>query len=178
MTRAGFEAMIASALGGHVAERLVFGEVSTGAENDIEKATSVARSMVTTYGMSANLGPVALVDRDSGGYLGAGSETRQYSERVAEAVDAEVRALIETGLVRAEQILTEHRAELEALADLLMEQETVEGEDLERVLAGVSVSAEGTSAPRPLRAVAEPARPVFARLPRLAAGLASLSLQD
>jgi cell division protease FtsH len=134
--------------------------------------------MVTTYGMSATLGPVALVQRDSSGYLGGGSETRQYSERVAEAVDAEVRTLIEAGLVRAEQILTEHRAELDALADLLIEQETVEGEDLERVLAGVSVSTDDTEAPRPLRPLAAPARPVFGQLPRLATGLASLSLQD
>ena len=180
MTRSQFEAMIASALGGHVAERLVFGEVSTGAENDIDKATSIARSMVTTYGMSANLGPVALVQRDSGGYLGASSETRQYSERVAEAVDAEVRDLIEAGLARAEQILVAHRAELEALADLLIEQETVEGEDLERVLSGENGSAqvEEAASPRPLRPAGEIARPAFGALPRLAPGLASASLQE
>jgi cell division protease FtsH len=180
MTRSQFKAMIASALGGHVAERLVFGEVSTGAENDIDKATSIARSMVTTYGMSASLGPVALVQRDSGGYLGAGAETRQYSERVAEAVDAEVRGLIEAGLARAERILVEHQAELQALADLLIEQETVEGEDLERVLSGNNGSAEvkEPASARPLHLVGEVVRPAFGPLPRLAPGLASASLQD
>src|SRR5579871_1184288 len=89
MTRGGFEAMIASALGGWVAERVIFGDVSTGASNDIEKATSIARSMVTTYGMSESLGPLALGQRDSGGYVGASGEARTYSERVAEAIDAE-----------------------------------------------------------------------------------------
>src|ERR1700716_3619523 len=71
MTRTGFEAMIASAFGGWVAERLIFGDVSTGASNDIEKATGIARGMVTTYGMSESLGPLALGESESGGFLRA-----------------------------------------------------------------------------------------------------------
>jgi cell division protease FtsH len=78
MTRAGFEAMIASALGGWVAERLIFGDVSTGASNDIERATTIARGMVTTYGMSDSLGPLALGRGESGGYVGAAGEPRTY----------------------------------------------------------------------------------------------------
>src|ERR1700716_3867114 len=100
MTRAGFEAMIASALGGWVAEKLIFGEVSTGASDDIEKATSIARSMVTTYGMSESLGPLALMQPEAQG------EPRAYSERFAEAIDIEVRALIDAGMGQAELILS------------------------------------------------------------------------
>src|SRR5713226_3140100 len=84
MTRVQFEAMMASALGGWVAERLIFGDVSTGASNDIEKATGIARSMVTTYGMSESLGPQTLGQRESAGFLhaqaGGQSEARNYSE--------------------------------------------------------------------------------------------------
>src|SRR5436305_13262764 len=86
MTRIQFEALMASALGGWVAERLIFGDVSTGASNDIEKATGIARSMVTTYGMSDTLGPIALGRHDGGA-----GDARAYSERVAEAIDTEAR---------------------------------------------------------------------------------------
>jgi cell division protease FtsH len=127
MTRAQFEAMIASALGGWVAERLVFGDVSTGASNDIEKATGIARNMVTTYGMSERVGPLALASRDPS------SETSRYSERSAEAIDAEVRALIEAGAQQAEDILTQYMHVLDALAARLIDIETVEGDELELI---------------------------------------------
>src|SRR5205085_5365569 len=108
MTRAGFAAMIASALGGWMAERLIFGDVCTGASNDIEKATQIARGMVTTYGMSDALGPLALCQTD-------GSGERVHSERVAEAIDEEVRLLIDAGMRQAEEILTRHSQVLDAL---------------------------------------------------------------
>jgi cell division protease FtsH len=146
MTRAGFEAMIASALGGWMAERLVFGDVSTGASNDIEKATNIARSMVTTYGMSESIGPLALGQRETGGYVGAAGEARSYSERIAEAIDAEVRALIDAGMRQAEEILTRHRDVLDALATRLLVDETIEGEDLEQIFANPS----GSEVIRPL----------------------------
>jgi cell division protease FtsH len=149
MTRAGFEAMIASALGGWMAERLVFGDVSTGASNDIEKATSIARSMVTSYGMSDTLGPLALGQRESGGYVGASGEPRAYSERVAEAIDEEVRALIDAGMRQAEEILTRHRDVLDALAGRLLEDETIEGDALEQIFNGGFVEA-GNNVVRPL----------------------------
>jgi cell division protease FtsH len=149
MTRAGFEAMIASALGGWMAERLVFGDVSTGASNDIEKATSIARGMVTSYGMSDALGPLALGQRESGGYLGAGGEPRAYSERVAEAIDEEVRALIDAGMRQAEEILTRHRDVLDALAGRLLEDETIEGDELEQVFTSGSVEADNVVRPLP-----------------------------
>ena len=133
MTRTGFEAMIASALGGWVAERLIFGDVSTGASNDIEKATGIARGMVTTYGMSESLGPLALGQAESGGFLGAPGETRTYSERVAETIDAEVSALLAAGMQQAEQILSRHRPVLDHLAARLLDDETIEGDDLEQI---------------------------------------------
>jgi len=129
MARAQFEASIASALGGWAAERLIFGDVSTGASNDIEKATSIARSMVTTYGMSERLGPRA---------LGSGESGAPYSERIAEAIDAEVHALIDAGAQQAEEILTHYRMVLDALAARLLDVETVEGQELELLFQGAS----------------------------------------
>ncbi len=141
MTRAQFEAQIASALGGWVAERLVFGDVSTGASNDIEKATQVARNMVTTYGMSERVGPLALG-------MGSSESAPSYSERVAEAIDAEVRDLILAGIAQAEDILSEHRGVLDALATRLLDVETVEGEELEAVFQG-SGRLDGSVVPLP-----------------------------
>ncbi len=164
MTRAGFEAMIASALGGWMAERLVFGDVSTGASNDIEKATNIARSMVTSYGMSDSLGPLALAPQESAGF-----EARSYSERVAEAIDEEVRALIDAGMREAEAILSARRDVLDSLAARLLQDETVEGDDLERIFSGAE-----TTAIKPLtRYRHRPGTSALAPLPRLASGLAS-----
>jgi cell division protease FtsH len=172
MTRAGFEAMIASALGGWVAERLIFGDVSTGASNDIEKATSIARSMVTTYGMSESLGPLALGQRDTGSYLGAQGEARVYSERVAEAIDAEIRALIAAGMGQAQEILVRHRDVLDGLAARLLEDETIEGQELEEIFLQSGRESEGVVTPMPRnrqRAGSSNLLP----LPRVASGLAS-----
>jgi cell division protease FtsH len=137
MTRSQFEAMLASALGGHAAEQVVFGEISTGAENDIEKATAIARKMVTRYGMSQRLGTVAFGDQEG------------YSSRTAEAIDAEVRRLIDEGYARAVQLITKHREVLDRLAAALLEYETLVGQDLERVFQGM--------APLPTPAAVEPA---------------------
>jgi cell division protease FtsH len=168
MTRAGFEAMIASALGGWMAERLIFGDVSTGASNDIEKATNIARSMVTTYGMSDTLGPLALGQTD-----GASGE-RVYSERVAEAIDEEVRLLIDAGMRQAQEILTRHRDVLDLLAGRLLVDETVEGDELEAIFAGDDANADQDSVVRPLpRYRLRPGSANVMPLPRLATGLAS-----
>jgi cell division protease FtsH len=171
MTRTGFEAMIASALGGWVAERLVFGDVSTGASNDIEKATSIARSMVTTYGMSDSLGPQALGQRDSGGFIGAQAEARVYSERVAEAIDAEIRGLIDAGMGQAEDILLTNRDVLDALALRLLQDETIEGDDLEEIFQGGTES-DGVVTPL-ARHRQRSGSTNLLPLPRVASGLAS-----
>src|SRR5439155_2877197 len=182
MTRVQFEAMMASALGGWVAERLIFGDVSTGASNDIEKATGIARSMVTTYGMSESLGPQTLGQRESGGFLqapvGGQSEARNYSEKVAEAIDAEVHVLIDAAMRQAELILVRHRDVLDALAARLLDAETIEGDELEAVFqGGAETPAEG--AVRPLPGYRHrPGLPALLPVPRVAAGLASTTLPE
>ena len=170
MTRAGFEAMIASALGGWMAERLVFGDVSTGASNDIEKATNIARSMVTTYGMSDSLGPQALGQRDTG----AQGDGWPYSERIAEAIDAEVRALIDAGMRQAEEILTRHRDVLDLLATRLLDEETVEGDELEQLFVGDPDADLGGNVRQLPRYRQRPgSTSSLTPLPRVASGLAS-----
>jgi cell division protease FtsH len=167
MTRAQFEAMLASALGGWVAERLIFGDVSTGASNDIEKATSIARGMVTAYGMSDVVGPLALTQTESGG----------YSERVAEAIDAEVRLLIDAAAAQAEHILSRHGDVLDALAARLLETETVEGEELELIFQGGAEVVDGVVTPLPSYRH-RPSAPEVLALSRTASGLASTTLPD
>jgi cell division protease FtsH len=159
-----------------MAERLVFGDVSTGASNDIEKATNIARNMVMTYGMSDSLGPLALAQRESGGY-GAPGDGRNYSEAVAEAIDAEVRTLIDAGMRQAEQILSRYRAVLDSLAVRLLETETVEGDELEAVFQGGD-DADGTVMALQPRTRHRPGGSNLLPLPRLASGLASATFSE
>ena len=129
-----FEDKIAGLLGGNAAERLIFGDTTTGASNDIEKATDLARRMVTEWGMSDKMGPLAFGKRDEMIFLGREiGEQRNYSDDVAKMIDDEVRALIEHGYVRATQVLTEYKAKLLALADKLIAEETVEAEEFEKL---------------------------------------------
>jgi cell division protease FtsH len=123
-------ARIVGAMGGRLAEELVFGTRTTGAENDMQQATDLARQMVTRWGMSARLGPVSLAPRD-GGYPGAADgfgfgAGKPYSEATAEAIDAEVRRLLEEAEVEAGRLLRAHRSELDALATTLLEHETLD----------------------------------------------------
>jgi cell division protease FtsH len=144
-TKSAFEDMLVFALGGRVAEDMVFSEITTGAENDIERATQMARRMVTEYGMSKRLGPVALGHKEELIFLGREiAEQKNYSEKIAEAIDEEIRALIDTADARAREILTNHRDALERLARALIKDETLEGEALERVF-----QTEGQPTPPP-----------------------------
>jgi len=117
---------IAYALGGRVAEELVFHDPTTGAGNDIEKATATARKMVTEYGMSATLGPVKLGQAQASPYLGEFGSSRDYSEGVAVSVDAEIRAIIEQAHDEAYEALVKNRAVLDRLAAELLEKETLD----------------------------------------------------
>ena len=126
VTRNELQDQLAYALGGRVAEELVFHDPTTGAGNDIEKATSTARKMVTEYGMSAALGPVRLGQAQASPYLGEFGSARDYSEGVAVSVDAEVRALIEQAHDEAYEALVTNRAVLDRLAAELMEKETLD----------------------------------------------------
>ncbi len=137
-TKSQFEDMIAAALGGHVAEVLIFGEMSTGPQNDIERATNLARKMVCEYGMSEKLGPLALGHKEELVFLGREiGEQKNYSEKVAESIDEEIRRLIEQGYQTAENILREHIDKLHRIAQELIQNETVEGENLERIFQGL-----------------------------------------
>ena len=131
VTRSHFEAQLAMALGGHVAEELVFGEMSTGPGSDIQKVTKIARAMVTRYGMSEKLGPRTFGHKEELIFLGREiSEQRDYSEKIAEEIDGEVQRIISIAHELARTILSEHRAKLDQLARRLIEVETIEGETL------------------------------------------------
>ncbi|MBI2766581.1 MAG: ATP-dependent metallopeptidase FtsH/Yme1/Tma family protein [Chloroflexi bacterium] len=130
-----FRDQLCSALGGHAAEELIFGEASTGPSNDIEQVTRIARAMVTRWGMSERLGPRTFGRSEELVFLGREiSETRNYSEKIAEEIDDEVRRLIEEAQERARNVLREHRALLDKLATVLLEVETLEGDTLNRLL--------------------------------------------
>ena len=130
-----FKDQLCAALGGHAAEELVFGEASTGPSNDLEQVTRIARSMVTRWGMSERLGPRTFGRSDDLVFLGREiSETRNYSEKVAEEIDDEVRRIIEEAQARARVILREKRDVLDKLAAVLLDVETLEGEELTRLL--------------------------------------------
>ncbi|HKS90425.1 MAG TPA: ATP-dependent zinc metalloprotease FtsH [Tepidiformaceae bacterium] len=130
-----FRDQLCAALGGHAAEELIFGEASTGPSNDIEQVTRIARAMVTRWGMSERLGPRTFGKSDEMVFLGREiSETRNYSEKIAEEIDDEVRRLIEEAQERARHILREHRDLLDKLATVLLDVETLEGDELTRLL--------------------------------------------
>ena len=155
-----FEDKIAGMLGGNVSETLVFGDTTTGSSNDIEKATSLARAMVTQYGMSENLGPLAFGKKEEMVFLGREiSEQRNYSDEVAAKIDAEVRAIIDNGFNRAKEALTTHREVLDRLAALLIEKETIESEEFESLFEGVVPPRSGGPSPTRTGAVADVPQP-------------------
>jgi cell division protease FtsH len=132
-TKAQFKDRLAYALGGHVTEELVFQEVSTGASNDIEQVTNLARKMVTEYGMSKELGPIQYGKREEMVFLGRDlGEHRNYSDDVAFQIDKEVRKLVEEGYERARQVLTTYMEQLHQISALLLEKETVDGDEIEQ----------------------------------------------
>jgi cell division protease FtsH len=136
-TKSQFEDRLAATLGGHAAEKVVFGEMSTGAENDIGVATNIARKMVKEYGMSDRLGPVALGHKEELIFLGREiGEQKNYSEKVAEAIDEEIRRMIDEAYEKAAAILRDKREILDRLAQELVRLETIEGDALEAVFSG------------------------------------------
>jgi cell division protease FtsH len=134
--RTKFKDELAGLLGGRVSEELIFGDVTTGAANDLERATRIARKMVTEYGMSERLGPMTFGRKEELIFLGREiGEQRNYSEAVAQEIDGEVRSLIEEAHNRAKGVLTNYRDKLEALARRLVEVETIEAPELEALFA-------------------------------------------
>jgi len=130
-------AVIRYAMGGRAAEELIFGHLSTGASNDLERATSWARKMITEYGMSAKLGPVSYSDNTGDVFLGRDFMTRKdYSEKKAEEIDDEVSQILSLRYDEARGIVTTNRDKLERIAEALLERETLETADLELLLRG------------------------------------------
>ena len=124
---------IAMAMGGYVAEKMMFGDITTGPSSDLQVATNIARAMVTRWGMSDAVGPVALAG--AGGKVQFGEEVdRDHSEEVAKKVDAEVSRILNDGLVAAEKVITENKKAFTAIANRLIEVETVEQEEYEKIL--------------------------------------------
>ncbi|MFC2016387.1 ATP-dependent zinc metalloprotease FtsH [Chloroflexota bacterium] len=132
LTRSQFKDMIATLLGGHTAEELIFNEMTTGSQDDIERATKLARKMVTDYGMSSKLGPRTFGQKEELVFLGREiSEQRDYSEKVAEQIDEEVHNIIQGSYEAARKILSENKPKLIHIAQRLISEETLEGEALE-----------------------------------------------
>jgi cell division protease FtsH len=138
------------ALGGRVAEELVFDEVTTGAGNDLEQATSTARMMVTRYGMSEKLGPRTFGKREELVFLGREiSEQRDYSDSVAQTIDEEVHRLIDTAQRTAREVLEEHRPRLDRISKYLLEHETIEEDQVKEVFDSLPPAADMSPAPMP-----------------------------
>ncbi len=151
-SRSKFKALIATALGGRVAEDIVFGEITTGASNDLQQVTKMARAMVTRYGMSDEMGPRVYGDKQELVFLGREiSEQRDYSDAIAEQIDLEVREIIDTEYARAKKILIENRDKLDLIANKLLEVETLEAAEFVAVIEGTDAPAEepGSGSPTP-----------------------------
>jgi cell division protease FtsH len=125
---------IAMSLGGYSAEKMIFGDITTGPSNDLQVASAMARAMVTRWGMSDAIGPVALENDGGRAMFGHGVEGKEYSQDMSRRIDEEVSKIMNTGLQRANEVLTAHRKVLEAIANKLIEVETLEQEEYEKII--------------------------------------------
>jgi cell division protease FtsH len=123
-------------LGGRVAEQVVFNEVTTGAQNDLERCTGIARRMVCDFGMSEELGPLTLGHKSGPVFLGRDgmNEDRNYSEEVAAKIDVEIRKIVDGSYDHATRLLTEYREAMDRVVTVLLEKETISGEELDRII--------------------------------------------
>src|SRR3712207_4051064 len=138
-TRAELSDTMAMTLGGRAAEEIVFGEVTTGASNDLEKVTQTAKQMVMRYGMSEKLGPRVFGHEHAQPFLGREfSSEPDYSDEIAREIDEEIRRIVESAHQRAKGLLTEHRSELARISAILVKRETIEKEEFEQLLSGRS----------------------------------------
>jgi len=184
-TRAELLDTMAMTLGGRAAEEIVFGEITTGASNDLEKVTATAKQMVMRFGMSEKLGPRVFGHDHGQPFLGREFSTEpDYSDEIALQIDDEVRRIIEGAHTRATKLLTDHRKRLDTISDILLRRETIEKEQFEALVAGATEEEafgnEEERAPSvPADAVTEPQRPRPEakrpiRRPGLAGGTAEL----
>ena len=136
-TRSQFEAQITVMMGGHVAEEVVFGDVTTGASNDLQNATNVARKMVTEYGMSDELGPQAFESDQGQAFLGRYiSQGRNYSDAIAQKIDSEIGKILSVARKKAKETVEANRDRLSRLAERLLIKETLQGPELQDLLVG------------------------------------------
>jgi cell division protease FtsH len=131
---------IAMSLGGYVTEKMVFGDLTTGPSNDLQVSTALARDMVTKYGMSESLGPVALEGANGKALFGRGVNEKEYSEEVGALIDKEVSKIMKEAYNKAEKIITEHRPFLDVIAKRLIETESIERDEFESMLVANGIS--------------------------------------
>lgn len=158
MSKNKLKAEMAGALGGRASEELIFNDITSGASADLDQVTKIARNMVTRLGMSEELGPMVYGQKDELIFLGREiSEQRDYSEGVAVIIDEEVRKLVEESYERAKELLIKYRPQLEAIAEYLIEAETIDRKEFEELFeAPVPVKRSGTPIPLSAESVAEP----------------------
>ena len=147
-------------LGGRAAEEIVFGEVTTGASNDIEKVTATAKQMVMRFGMSEKLGPRVFGHDHGQPFLGREfSAEPDYSDEIAREIDDEIRRMVEAAHVQAKEILTQYRGSLEKLSEILVKRETIEKMEFEALLdGGTEEEVFGAEAPPPPEVPMPPAQ--------------------
>ena len=134
MSRTEMVEHIISLLGGRVAEKLVLDDISTGASNDIERATKIARDMVTKYGMSERIGTITLGSNQEEVFLGRDfASQKEYSEETAGLIDEEVKSIIDFAYKKAQEILQGHMDKLTAVANVLLEKEKIDGEEFDEI---------------------------------------------
>ena len=135
VTKGYMEEELCTLLGGRVAEAIVLGDISTGASNDLERATRIARNMVTRYGFSEKLGPIVYGSDENEVFLGRDyGQNKHYSDDIASDIDSEIRRLVDEAYAKTESILREHRDKLDAVAAVLMEKEKVSGKEFEDIM--------------------------------------------
>ncbi|MBI3959999.1 MAG: cell division protein FtsH, partial [Chloroflexi bacterium] len=158
-SRAKFRAQLTALLGGRVAEEIRFGDITTGASNDLERVADMARSMVTQWGMSERMGPIQYGERDEMIFMGRSlGESRNYSDKVAQEIDEDVRGLVDAAYQRTHQILHEQRDKLDAVALRLLEVETLHAPEFEAIMRGEQIVEQPTSG-TPAKNRAERAQP-------------------
>jgi cell division protease FtsH len=152
-----FQDLIASALGGRIAEEIIFGEITTGASSDLQQVTKIARAMVTRYGMSDTLGPRVYGEKQEMVFLGREiGEQRDYSDAIAETIDREVRQIVDAAYTRARELLLTHRDKLDLVARRLLEVETLEADEFIALIEGREPPSRPSSpTPTPKTAVPE-----------------------
>jgi cell division protease FtsH len=154
---------IAKMLGGYSAEKIIFGDITTGPSNDLQVATALARNMVTRWGMSDKIGPVALEDPSGKIIYGRGIGEKEYSEQVSALVDAEVSQIMNEGLVRANDVLQTHRKALDMISEELIRMETIEHKEFENLLIANGIVPKKKDPPPIASYGAATAEPVLAQ---------------